>query len=204
MERLKTDHVDLVQVHAVSAWADLEQALDKGGALEALEEARSEGLISYIGITGHARPALLALALREYDFDSVLIALSVVDHLVSGADLVFLPEARSRNTAVIAMKTLLHGHAPNMDRSLRYALALDGVSLAIVGMKTKDEIDTAIEIARNFKPLSEKEYEQLVEEVESVIRHDWRTGQTDSPLFWLHDISVTGWEEESEPMMVTY
>ena len=59
LEKLQTDHVDLIQVHAVSALADLEQALAPDGAVAGLEEARRQGLVRFIGITGHARPEIL-------------------------------------------------------------------------------------------------------------------------------------------------
>jgi uncharacterized protein len=204
LERLQTDHLDLVQVHAVSAWADLEQALAPDGAIAALEKARAEGLIRFIGITGHSRPSLLARALNEYEFDSVLVALSIIDHLITGADLVILPVAREHNTAVIAMKVLHHGLAPNMERALRYALGLEGVSLAIVGMDKVEQIDRAVELAARFQPLSESEYEQHVQEVKPLIQKDGEDGQSDSDLFWLHDTSVTGWQQGDEPRRVSY
>jgi uncharacterized protein len=204
LERLQTDHVDLVQVHAVSAWADLEQALAPDGAIAALEKARAEGLLRFIGITGHSRPSLLARALNEYEFDSVLVALSIIDHLITGADLVILPAAREHNTAVIAMKVLHHGLAPNIERALRYALGLEGVSLAIVGMDKIEQVDRAVEIAARFKPLSESEYEQHVQEVKPLIQKDGEDGQSDSDLFWLHDTSVTGWQQGDEPRRVSY
>ena len=91
LKRLQTEHVDLIQVHAVNAFADLEQALAPDGAVAALEQARREGLVRFIGITGHARPEILAHALREYPFDTVLIALGMPDHLVTAPDSFFLP-----------------------------------------------------------------------------------------------------------------
>jgi aryl-alcohol dehydrogenase-like predicted oxidoreductase len=76
LRKLQTDHVDLIQVHAVNAYADLEQALAPDGALTALEQARDEGLVRFIGITGHARPEILGHALYQYSFDTVLVALA--------------------------------------------------------------------------------------------------------------------------------
>src|SRR5688572_18243211 len=86
LQRLQTDHIDLVQVHAVSAWADLEQALAPDGAVAALEEARDQGLIRFIGITGHARPEILGHALMQYPFDTVLVALGVPDRLITSPE----------------------------------------------------------------------------------------------------------------------
>lgn len=205
LRRLQTDHVDLIQVHAVNAWADLEQALAPDGAVAALEDARAQGLVRFIGITGHARPELLAHALRQYPFDSVLIALGMADHLVTGPDTFFLPVAQERDTAVIAMKVLGHGEFPNVERALRYSLALPGVSLAIVGMDETEQIDEIVEIASRFQPINESQREQLIEEVRPLVEKDAKESQEgESKLFWLHDTTVMGWKEEDEPAMVAY
>ena len=78
LERLGVDHVDLLQAHSVCNLANLDALLAPGGAIEALERARREGLASYLGITGHTHqaPAVHAEALRRYDFDSVLTPLN--------------------------------------------------------------------------------------------------------------------------------
>lgn len=78
LERLQVDHIDLIQAHAVCDLEDLGAVLAKGGAIKALERARNEGLVSYLGITGHTHkaPSVHAEALRRYDFDSVLTPLN--------------------------------------------------------------------------------------------------------------------------------
>src|SRR5687768_17045970 len=106
LKKLQTDHVDLIQVHAVNAWADLEQALAPDGACAALEQARGEGLVRFIGITGHARPELLAHALDRYPFDTVLVAIGMADRLVTSPETFLLPRARAKSAGVIAMKVL--------------------------------------------------------------------------------------------------
>jgi hypothetical protein len=205
LERLQTDHVDLIQVHAVSAWADLEQALAPDGAAAALEQARRDGLTRFIGITGHARPELLAEALRRYPFDTVLCALGMADRLVTGSDIFLLPEAQKRNVGVIAMKTLGHGQFQNRDLALRYSLGLPGVSVAIVGMNTPEQIEEIVGIAAGFRPLDEREEERLIEEVRPIIEKDAQESKRgDSSLFWLHDTTVMGWQQHDEPAMVDY
>jgi aryl-alcohol dehydrogenase-like predicted oxidoreductase len=207
LEKLQTDHVDLIQVHAVNAWADLEQALAPDGAVAALEQARAEGLVRFIGITGHARPELLAHALRQYPFDSVLVALGMADHLVSSPDTFLLPLAQERNTAVIAMKVLGHGEFSSIELALRYSLALPGVSLAIVGMDSVNQIDQNVAIAQAFKPLTEEERQQLIEEVQPIVEKDAEAATEAagrSPLFWLHDTKVMGWDKNDEPALVWY
>ena len=205
LEKLQTDHVDLIQVHSVNTLADLEQALAPDGAVGALVEARDLGMARFIGITGHARPEILAQALRQYPFDSVLCALGMADHLVSAADQFLLPVALERNTAVIAMKVMGHGTFPNVERGLRYSLGLPGVSLAIVGMDKVEQIDQNVEIAANFQPLTPEEYELLVEDVRPLVKKEMDEAQKGKgSLFWLHDTKVMGWQEHDEPVLVNY
>jgi len=205
LRNLQTDHIDLIQVHAVSAWADLEQALAPDGAVAALEQARKDGKIRFIGITGHARPELLGHALTQYPFDTVLCALGMADRLVTSPETFLLPKARERNVGVIAMKTLGHGHFQERDLALRYSLGLPGVSLAIVGMDTPEQINEIVSIAANFRPLDEREEARLIEAVKPLVdqdANDSKKGQ--SALFWLHDTAVMGWQQKDEPVMVDY
>jgi aryl-alcohol dehydrogenase-like predicted oxidoreductase len=136
LKELQTDHVDLVQVHAVNTMADLEAALASDGTLPALEEARRQGMTRFIGITGHARPWVLAQALERYAFDTVLVAVGPVDRLVNGPEDIVLPAARSRQAGVIAMKVYAHGEIEQRGPALRYALSLPGVARPSSGWPT--------------------------------------------------------------------
>jgi aryl-alcohol dehydrogenase-like predicted oxidoreductase len=80
LERLRTDHVDLYQLHAVTDMETLEETLAPGGALEAVLEAKDEGLLRYIGITGHGHqaPVVFAEALRRFSFDTIMFPLNPV------------------------------------------------------------------------------------------------------------------------------
>lgn len=205
LEKLQTDHVDLIQVHAVNAWADLEQVLAPDGAVAGLLDAREQGLVRFIGITGHARPELLGLALERFAFDTVLVALGMADRLVTSPETFVLPRAQERNVGVIAMKVFGHGTFTSRHLALRYSLGLPGVSLAIVGMDTTDHIDENVALTRDISPLSSGEEQQLVDEVRPLVERDATESQEgQSDLFWLHDTKVMGWQEQDEPAMVTY
>lgn len=202
LEELHTDHVDLVQIHAVNVMADLEAALAPDGAIGALEEARRQGMTRFVGITGHARPSVLAHALERYDFDTVLVALGAVDRLVSGPEETLLPIARRKDAGVIAMKVYGHGELKNRNLALRYSLGVPGVSTAILGMKAEAEIEENVRIAREFKPLAEEELQELLQEARRLVEKDKPT--ENSPLFWIYDSKSMAWQENSEPVMVAY
>jgi len=84
LERLQTDRFDLYQLHAVKTMEELDLATMKGGALEAVIQARSEGLTRFIGITTHGfqAPLILKEALRRFNFDTVLFPINFVQYAI--------------------------------------------------------------------------------------------------------------------------
>jgi aryl-alcohol dehydrogenase-like predicted oxidoreductase len=80
LERLRTDHLDLYQIHAVTSMEELDQAMAAGGAIETLVEARDQGLTRWLGITGHGveAPSVFLEALDRFEFDSVLFPINFV------------------------------------------------------------------------------------------------------------------------------
>jgi len=202
LKELQTDHVDLIQVHAVNAMADLETALAADGAISALEEARRQGMTRFVGITGHARPSVLAHALQRYDFDTVLVALGVIDRLVTGPEEVLLPIAESKSVGVIAMKVYGHGSLNQRAQALRYSLSLPGVSTAILGMEEESQIDENVMLAQQITALNQGELDALVQEARGLIEND--KPSDNSPIFWLYDIKTMAWKEDSEPFAVAY
>ena len=206
LEKLQTDYVDLIQVHAVNAWADLEMVLAADGTVAALEQARDEGLVRHIGITGHARPDILGHALEQYPFDTVLVALGMADRLVTSPETFCLPKARERTVGVIAMKVFGHGEFQDRGLALRYSLGLPGVSLAILGMESTRHIDENVELAAGLTELSEEEEIRLIEMIRPVVERDAEEADQHgkSRLFWLHDTSVMGWKQHDEPALARY
>lgn len=205
LEKLQTDHVDLIQVHAVNSWADWEQAIAPDGVIAGLQQARDRGQVRFIGITGHARPEILGHALTQLPFDTVLVALGMADRLVTSPETFCLPRAQERGIGVIAMKVFGHGAFESRDLALRYSLGLPGVSLAILGLDSVDQIDEAVENAAAFRPLEEQEEARLIEEVRPLVEKDSKESQEgQGELFWLHDTTVMGWAQHDEPVLVRY
>src|SRR3954464_2102019 len=183
LDELQTDHVDLVQIHAVNTMADLEAALAPDGAIAALEEARRQGMTRCVGITGHARPWVLARALERYDFDTVLVAIGPVDRLVNSPEEVLLPLAQRKQAGLIAMKVYGHAELKQRGLALRYALGLPGVSLAIVGLEDEAQIDENVRLAEAVSTLGEGELDALLAEAKGLLDGDKPSDH--SPIFWI-------------------
>ena len=155
LERLRVDHVDLWQIHAIIEPEPLETALGPGGALEAFVEAREQGLVRFLGITGHGTQIakLHIRALEHFDFDSVLLPYNypMMQNPQYAANFEKLYQmCRERNTAVQTIKSLAVGpwgdkpktHAcwyepvedqADIDRAVNYVFSKPGVFLNTVG-----------------------------------------------------------------------
>jgi predicted aldo/keto reductase-like oxidoreductase len=158
--RLRTDHLDLWQLHDLRTTEDLDRIFAKGGALEALVRAREEGRARFLGLTGHHDPAILVEAMRRFAFDTVLVALNAADvHRLSFIHTV-LAEAVSRGIGVVGMKVCAQGRllgegCITMDEAIGYVLSLPGVSTIIVGCGTPNEVEENVRIARQFESFAE-------------------------------------------------
>jgi aryl-alcohol dehydrogenase-like predicted oxidoreductase len=166
LRRLRTDHLDLWQLHDLRTLDDLQRIFGKGGALEAMQQALADGRVLNVGITGHHDPAILLEAMRRFAFATVLVALNPADPQRLPFIATVVAEAARQNMGVIAMKTCAQkrmldvGHF-NMSEALGYAWSIPGVSLAIVGCETPAEVTENADIARAFQPLPQETMREL-------------------------------------------
>lgn len=172
LKRLRTDYVDEWRVHNVMKPHDLERIFAKGGALEALVEAKEQGLIRKISISGHTDPRLLAEAIRRFPFDSALVALSALDHFLYSFAHDFVPLAVEKGVAVIGMKVMALGQlAPWYRQALRYTWSLP-VTTAILGVSKMSELEANLEAAEQFEPMDEIERLAFFQEIMPLVRPD--------------------------------
>ncbi len=166
LRRLRTDYLDLWQLHDLRTQGDLSRIFGKDGAMKALIQAKTEGRVRYLGLTGHHDPAVLLAAMQEFDFDAVLIPLNPADvHRLSFRDSV-LPEAARRKMGVIGMKStaqgaLLDGGTLTMAEAMGYVLSTPAVSTLIIGCKTPAQVDENARIARQFAVFSDQQLRGL-------------------------------------------
>jgi predicted aldo/keto reductase-like oxidoreductase len=158
---LKTDYVDLWQMHTIETQTDIDRILAPGGALEAFEAAKKAGKCRFIGFTGHYDPEIHAALLKAYDkWDSVMMPLHALDRAYLSFEEIALPVAAESGVAVQAIKifgkaNLLRSLNPN--ECLRYVLSLPGVHVAICGAATQGQMEDNIRTVTKFQKMTSEE-----------------------------------------------
>lgn len=163
LTRLKTDHLDLWQVHECAYWNDPERHFMKGGVIEALTKAKEQGKVRYVGFTGHKDPAIhLAMLAYDYPFDACQLPLNVFDASFHSFEQKVLPELARRGIMPLGMKALngnaraQQAHVVSVEEALRYAMSLP-VLTTISGMTKLAELRQNADIAKAFKRYSHGE-----------------------------------------------
>ena len=187
LNRLQTDYVDEWRMHSIHSMEELDKITAAGGALEAAVQARHEGLVRYISISGHSNPQVQVEALERFPFDSVLCATSVLDHFILSFVEEFLPVARTKGVAVVGMKILGLGKLADIyDKALRYAFSLP-IDTAVVGVETLEQLKKNIAVAETFVPLSDGERLALFREVLPRVTPqiaNWKAEEWNNPVAW--------------------
>jgi aryl-alcohol dehydrogenase-like predicted oxidoreductase len=177
LKRLRTDHFDLYQLHALTKMEELDVALGKGGAIETLIEAREKGLVRFLGFSAHSLKVALE-AMRRFDFDTVMFPINFVTWYRENFGPQVIELAKEKGMGCIAIKAMVKGALqPKQERpyprlwylptdqyeeasmALRWTLS-QGVSVA---MPPSDErlVRLAIKIASEYKPITDEEVEKL-------------------------------------------
>jgi len=184
LERLRVDAFDLYQIHAVTTLADLDAATGPGGALEAILDARAEGLTRYIGITGHGvdAPVIYLEAFRRFDFDSVLFPINYVQYANptyhANAE-ALIRECRARDVGTMIIKSIARSPwgdppkdyttwyrpfdtAEQIQTAVNFALSQD-----VTGLCTAGDIKLlplVLDACEHFTPLTKEQQEALIAE----------------------------------------
>jgi aryl-alcohol dehydrogenase-like predicted oxidoreductase len=164
LKRLNTEYLDLWQMHSVSFNEELDTIFGQDGAIQAVEEAKAQKLIRFVGITGHHDPNVIAEGLRRYSFDTTLIPVNAADkHHPRPFLPVVLPVAREKNVGVIGMKVPAYGRLfkpgglDGMHQALGYAMSQPGVHCCVVAAETIAQLEDNVKVAQAFQPLSKQE-----------------------------------------------
>jgi aryl-alcohol dehydrogenase-like predicted oxidoreductase len=175
LANLKTDWLDLWQVHDLRSREDLATIFGPGGAIEAFDRARREGKVRFVGVTGHQDPAILLRAFDLYDFDTVLLPVNPAEPVLRSFPGTVLPEARRRNMGVIGMKVLCRGlglQVPGCaapEPWIRYALSHE-VSTVVIGCDDPAQVVRNVAAAETAGPMSVSDRQALEQAVAPFAR----------------------------------
>jgi aryl-alcohol dehydrogenase-like predicted oxidoreductase len=169
LRRLKTDYLDLWQIHECVYYNDPDRHFMRGGVVEALGEAKRQGKVRFIGFTGHKDPRIhLEMLAHDYPFDTCQLPLNCFDR--SFEDRSFerqvLPELLRRRIAPIGMKSLggegrqVKQKVITAHEGLRYAMSLP-VATTVSGIDSMKVLRQNLKVAGEFKPMSERQMNAL-------------------------------------------
>ncbi len=168
LKNMKTDHLDLWQIHDVRTLRDVDEIFGSGGALEAFVEAKEKGLTRYIGVTGHHDPSIIEKCLDNFDFDTVLIPVNPAEPFYRSFTERVLPAAVEKGIGTVAMKVYVRGFVSripgftSMEPFFRFALS-HPVTTAVIGCDTVQHLEENVGFAQSFLPLSAPEKQELID-----------------------------------------
>ena len=162
LRRLQTDYLDLWQIHECAYDNDPERHFARGGVVEALDRARKQGKVRYVGFTGHKDPAIhLEMLSYKYPFDSCQLPLNGFDATFRSFEQLVLPELKKQGIAALGMKSFGAGQsvkrkAVTPAEALRYAMSLP-VATTISGIDSMRVLRQNLKIAQGFRPMTESQ-----------------------------------------------
>jgi aryl-alcohol dehydrogenase-like predicted oxidoreductase len=171
LRRLKTDYLDLWQIHEVIFDDEPAKYFARNGAVEALDRARQQGKVRFVGFTGHKDPDLhLEMLSHDYPWDACQLPLNCFDASFRSFERRVLPELNRRGIAAIGMKSLggdarmVKARAVTPRDAIRYALSLP-ISTLVSGIETMRVLRQNLEIARGFRAMAPRQRQALVRRV---------------------------------------
>lgn len=194
LKRLRTDHFDLYQLHAMKSWEDFDQATGPNGALETFVEARDKGQVRYLGFSAHSDEVAVAL-MDAFDFDSVLFPINWVNYLEADFGPKVVAKADEKGMGRLALKALARGRIPKggdrpYDRcwyepvddpelaKLALRFTLSQPITAAIPPGDPDLFQMAVNLAHDFTPIEESEIAFLKDRAANVTplaSEDWLT-----------------------------
>jgi aryl-alcohol dehydrogenase-like predicted oxidoreductase len=175
LKNMRTDHLDLWQVHDVREEIDIAEIFGPGGAIEAFVEAKEQGKTRFIGVTGHQDPSIIRKCIEQFNFDTVLMPVNPAEPNYRSFIENVLPLARDRNMGVIGMKVYLRGFASrlpwytSMEPFLRFALS-QPVTNVVIGCDDIAQLEQNVKFAGSFKPMTPEVQQALIRDTSPFAR----------------------------------
>jgi predicted aldo/keto reductase-like oxidoreductase len=167
LRNMKTDYLDLWQIHDVRTEEEAHEIFGHHGALEAFVEAKEKGVVRFIGITGHHDPFIIKQCIERYDFDTVLLPVNPAEPSYNSFLKETVPLAIQKGMGIIGMKVYFRGFAAqlpgfeNLEPFFRFALS-EPITTAVIGCDNTEQIEENVHFAASFIPLTDKEKKEII------------------------------------------
>lgn len=179
LERLKTDHFDLYQMHHIRTPEEVKQAFAPGGAMETFIEAKKEGKVRFFGFSAHTTKGAVE-ALNSFSFETCMFPINCIEYFKIGFGKEVMDLAAKKKTAVVAIKTMSRGawakgaqrdrnwwyqpfeNLKEIDLAVRFTLSQEGV---VTGFSPAfvDLFEKSVQAAKNYRPITKTETTRLEE-----------------------------------------
>lgn len=175
LRNMKTDHLDLWQIHDVRTMEDVEEIFAVGGAVDAFIEAKETGLTRFIGVTGHQSPSIIKECMMRFDFDTILVPVNPAEASQKGFLEEMIPLAEQKGVGIIGMKIYIHGFTSkltfytSMESFFRYALS-QPITTAVIGCDNLEQLEQNVYFTRSFKAMDWEHQDGFVDAVAPYAR----------------------------------
>lgn len=170
LERLHTDHVDILNMHSINS---MEDAQSLGPVVKVLEDYKRQGMTRFIGFSGHSTAEGMAYTAKNYDLDFMLCALNHFQNGDQPFEKSAIPMAAKNDLGIMVMKVIrpretIENITPK--QLIRYALSIPHAHGAVISMQTLDIMKQNIELLKSFEPMNQMEMEMMSAVLEPFYR----------------------------------
>jgi len=162
--RLQTDHVDILKVHSIENLDDLQEITKKGGLYDVLRSLKEQGIAKFIGYSGHNSDVAMAEAAKNFDFDTMLVALNHYSDDGDDFEQKAVSAAAKKDMGVMVMKVIRPRETVTeiaVSDLIRYALSLKQAHGAVIGIDNMNVLKENIELLKTFKPFDSQKMDDL-------------------------------------------
>ncbi len=173
LKRLKTDHLDVYQIHQIESLEDVDKIGAKDGVLKALQKLKDEKVTRFIGFSGHLSAEAMMAMVDRYDFDTMLIALNHYEERQGDFENDAIPAAAKKKMGIMVIKTIRPRETVKDISSadlIRYALSLEHVHAAVIGTDSLDVVKKNVDLLENFQAMSPDEMQRIRAHLEPFFR----------------------------------
>ncbi len=164
LERLKTDHLEILQIHSVQSLEDVDKIGAKDGVLRALQKMKGEKVTKFIGFSGHSHAEAMAAMVNRHEFDTMLIALNHYEERKGDMEKHAIPEAAEKDMGIMVMKVIRPREMVetlSAEDLIRYALSLELPHVVVIGTDSLEVVNKNRKLLMNFTPMTPEEMEKM-------------------------------------------